>query len=350
MSRKGYKDFGVDIDKGNKAVSSIKDIAAGTNNEHVLAGIGGFGALFTLGGNYENPVCVVSTDGVGTKLKVAHMAGCYDTVGQDLVAMCVNDILVQGAKPLVFLDYLAMDSLEEDMLEALMEGIAEGCKKAGCSLIGGETAEMPGFYREGLFDMAGFTVGVVEGSQLIDGSQIAEGDVLLGLGSNGVHSNGYSMVRKVLLAEEGGAYHLDTIPPGFSHTLKDELLKPTRIYVEPVLDMREAFTLHGMAHITGGGLLDNIGRVLPDSLGVSISQGQLAKFQMPIFDLIQSTGDISTDEMRRTFNMGVGFVVILPESQGAQAREYLKDKGEKAEIIGRVNEPLAGEGKVTFVD
>ncbi|OWZ84740.1 phosphoribosylformylglycinamidine cyclo-ligase [Natranaerobius trueperi] len=337
-----YKSAGVDIEKGNKIAQNIQNIATdtieNTDNAEILSGVGGFGALFQLKANYQDPVFVTSTDGVGTKLKLAKKAGIFDTIGIDLVAMCVNDILVQGAKPLVFLDYLAMDSLNEQTIQKVLSGITKGCSQARCSLVGGETAEMPGFYQNDLFDLAGFTVGVVEKKDMVDGSDIKSGDLILGISSSGIHSNGYSLVRKTLLKEEGGKFCLDDTPDELENSLEEELLKPTKIYVDLVHSILEQSNVTGMAHITGGGLYDNISRVLSNNCAVRVSRQKVRSLTKPIFDLIQKSGKITEKEMFQTFNMGVGFVLILPREEAHEAKKMLDDKGEQAEIIGEVIE------------
>lgn len=321
-----YRDAGVDIDAGNALVDRIKPLVAATRRPEVLAGLGGFGGLFHLGSRYRDPVLVSGTDGVGTKLLLARQLGRHDTIGIDLVAMCVNDILVCGAEPLFFLDYFACGRLEVDAAAEVVSGIAEGCRQAGCALIGGETAEMPGMYAEGEYDLAGFAVGAVERDGLIDGQHIDDGCVLVGLPSSGPHSNGYSLIRRVIEhgdANLGDAFH--------GSTLGDALLAPTRIYVEAVQRLLGKIDLRGMAHITGGGLTENIIRVVPDGYGIEIDANSWAP--PPVFDWLAETGGIETAEMRRTFNMGLGFVLICPHDDAARIGELL---GEPAPVIGRV--------------
>ncbi|RFF31232.1 phosphoribosylformylglycinamidine cyclo-ligase [Wenzhouxiangella sediminis] len=321
-----YRDAGVDIDAGNALVDRIKPLVAATSRPEVLGGLGGFGGLFHLGEKYRDPVLVSGTDGVGTKLLLARQLGRHDTIGIDLVAMCVNDILVCGAEPLFFLDYFACGKLDVDAASDVVSGIAEGCKQAGCALIGGETAEMPGMYGEGEYDLAGFAVGAVERERIIDGSAIDTDCVVLGLASSGPHSNGYSLIRKVI---ELGAEPLDT--PFADVTLGDALLAPTRIYVDAVRKLLGNRDIRGMAHITGGGLTENIVRVLPDEFGLEIDT---RAWRVPgVFEWLQKTGGISDAEMRRTFNMGIGFALIVPANDAEGVTELL---GEPAPVIGHV--------------
>jgi len=335
-----YKRAGVDIDAANKSVKMIKKWVDRTRRPEVLDGIGSFGGLFALNAQkYKEPVLVSGTDGVGTKLKIAQLGGVYDTVGIDLVAMCVNDILTHGAEPLFFLDYLALGKLQPVMVEDLVKGVSEGCLQAGCALVGGETAEMPGFYDEDEFDMAGFTVGVVERSRLINGSAIKEGDVLVGLKSSGLHSNGYSLVRKVLLEEAG--MKLDDQVEELGQTLGEALLTPTRIYVQPILSLLNEVEIRGMAHITGGGIAENLQRILPAGLGAEID---LASLETPaIFGLIARLGQVSQEEMLRTFNMGVGFILVIAADMVSELLIHLRMEGETPVVIGKIN---SGEAKV----
>jgi phosphoribosylformylglycinamidine cyclo-ligase len=328
-----YKDAGVDIDAGNSFVKMIKPLVKATRRPEVLADIGGFGGLFALNtSKYKNPVLVSGTDGVGTKLKVAFMADRHDTVGIDLVAMCVNDIIVQGAEPLFFLDYLATGKLEPAKGAAIVKGIAEGCLQAGCALIGGETAEMPGFYTAEEYDLAGFTVGVVERDQIIDGSSITVGDTLIGLASSGLHSNGFSLARKVLFDRMGLGIH--DIIPETGRTVADELLVPTRIYVKSILNLLRDFTIHGIAHITGGGLPENVPRILPKGCMARI---RTATWEMPaIFRVLQQGGNIADAELYRTFNCGIGMVLAVPTIEAAEVLLRLKALGETAMIIGDI--------------
>jgi len=337
-----YKKAGVDIAAGNEAVERMKKHVKKTFRPEVLTELGGFGALFGLNKDkYEEPVLVSGTDGVGTKLKIAFAMDKHDTIGIDAVAMCVNDVVVQGAEPLFFLDYLACDKVDPEKIEAIVKGIADGCLQAGCALIGGETAEMPGMYSQGEYDIAGFTVGIVDKKNIIDGSRIRPGDVVLGLASSGVHSNGFSLVRRLLLEEKG--YRLDQHIDALGGRLGDVLLAPTKIYVKPVLAALEQVELKGLAHITGGGFLENIPRVLPEGVNVVIDEGSWPV--LPIFELMQREGHISKDDMYRTFNMGIGMVVIVSEEQADAAVRVFEANGEKAYRLGRVT---PGERAVAF--
>lgn len=337
-----YKNAGVDIAAGNEAVERMKKHVKRTYRPEVMTDLGGFGALFGLNKDkYEEPVLVSGTDGVGTKLKIAFAADRHDTIGIDAVAMCVNDIVVQGAEPLFFLDYLACDKVVPEKIEAIVAGIAEGCHQAGCALIGGETAEMPGMYSAGEYDIAGFTVGVADKAKLVTGANIAAGDTVIGLASSGVHSNGFSLVRKLLLEQEG--YGLNDVLPELGAPLADVLLAPTKIYVKPLLALLEQLPVKGMAHITGGGFIENIPRVLPDNVDVEINYGSWPI--LPIFGLMQDKGNVSNRDMFTTFNMGIGLVLVVSVADGERALELLKASGEEAYIIGKVTE---GERKVTF--
>ncbi|MHA0858040.1 phosphoribosylformylglycinamidine cyclo-ligase [Paenibacillus sp. CMAA1364] len=337
-----YKSAGVDIAAGNEAVERMKKHVKRTLRPEVMTDLGGFGALFGMNKDkYDEPVLVSGTDGVGTKLKIAFAMDKHDTIGIDAVAMCVNDIVVQGAEPLFFLDYLACDKVLPQKIEAIVAGIAEGCVQAGCALIGGETAEMPGMYSEGEYDIAGFTVGVVDKKKIINGSTIAPGDAVIGLASSGVHSNGFSLVRKLLLEQEGYDLHDEISELGGK--LGDVLLTPTQIYVKSLLDLIEKLNVKGMAHITGGGFIENIPRMLPDGVNVDISYGSWPI--LPIFELMQKKGDISNRDMFTTFNMGIGLVLIVKEEDAVEALNILKSNGENAYVIGRVNK---GESIVTF--
>lgn len=332
-----YARAGVDIDAGNEAVERIKRHVAATARPGVLGGIGGFAGLFQLEwGRFRDPVLVSGCDGVGTKLKVAFALGRHDTVGIDAVAMCVNDILVQGAEPLFFLDYLAVGRLEPAQVEQVVAGVAAGCRAAGCALLGGETAEMPGFYPLGEYDLAGFAVGVAEKAALVDGSAIRPGDVVLGLASAGLHSNGFSLARRVLL-EEAGLSLRDRLP-ALGCTLGEELLRPTRIYVRPVRELMRQVKVKGMAHITGGGLLENIPRVLPPGTRVRLAAGSWPV--PPIFQLLRTKGNVPEPEMLRTFNVGIGYVLIVAREDKEEALGVLTAAGEKAMVIGAV---IAGE-------
>lgn len=330
-----YKDAGVDIQAGNEAVERIKPAVASTFRPEVLGGLGGFGGLFSLDiKKYKEPVLVSGTDGVGTKLRLAFQMDKHDTIGQDAVAMCVNDILVQGAEPLFFLDYLAVGKLSPDRVASIVEGVAEGCRQAGCALIGGETAEMPGFYDQDEYDIAGFAVGVVDRGRLIDGSGIREGDILLGLESSGFHSNGFSLIRKVFKD-----HPLDREVPELGSTLGQALLIPTRIYVKQILAVLDKITVPGMVHITGGGLTENIPRILPEGLGVEI---EIGSWQVPpVFELLQKTGQVASSEMFRTFNMGIGFILIVHPEDEQLTLDILKQHSEKPVQIGRV---VSGQG------
>lgn len=330
-----YKDAGVDIEAGNRAVEKIKPAVVRTWRPGVLGGIGGFGGLFKIDRQkYPDPVLVAGTDGVGTKLRLAFDLGVHNTIGQDAVAMCVNDVLVQGAEPLFFLDYLAVGKLIPDRVAEIVEGVAEGCRQAGCALIGGETAEMPGFYAEQEYDIAGFCVGVVNQDQLIDGSEIKAGDILIGLKSSGLHSNGFSLVRKIF---EGCP--LSEVWPELGEPLGKVLLTPTRIYVRQVLAVLEKIRVPGMVHVTGGGLTENIPRILPPGLGVEI---RTSSWEPPaIFKLLQTRGQVEREEMFRTFNMGIGFIIIAHPQEEKDIFQILKTMGEEPLIIGTV---VPGQG------
>jgi phosphoribosylformylglycinamidine cyclo-ligase len=325
-----YRDAGVDIDAGEELVERIKPRVARTMRPEVLAGIGGFGAMIEIPeGRWKRPVLVAGTDGVGTKLRLAIDTGLHDGVGQDLVAMCANDVVVQGAEPLFFLDYYATGKLSVDVAERVIAGIAEGCVKAGCALVGGETAEMPGMYAADDYDLAGFCVGVVERERIIDGARVRAGDAVIGLASSGPHSNGFSLIRR-LLAETGA----DATTRIGSARLVDLLMEPTRIYVKPLLRLAAAVDVHGLAHITGGGLTDNVPRVLPDGLGARLDA--TAWQRDPVWDWIRTSGRISDTEMHRTFNCGIGMVVVLAPSEADAALELLRAAGEQASVIGEV--------------
>lgn len=341
-----YKDAGVDIDAGNTFVQKIKPFVKATRRPEVLADIGGFGGLFALNtGKYTNPVLVSGTDGVGTKLKVAFMADRHDTVGIDLVAMCVNDIIVQGAEPLFFLDYLATGKLEPDQGADIVRGIAEGCRQAGCALIGGETAEMPGFYTADEYDLAGFTVGVVDRDKIIDGSSIAVGDTLIGLASSGLHSNGYSLARKVLFDRMG--LGINDMIPETGRTVADELLVPTRIYVKSILNLLRDFSIHGIAHITGGGLPENVPRILPKGC---LARIRTTAWEMPaIFRILQKGGNIADAELYRTFNCGIGMVLAVPTDDSADILQRLAALGETATVIGQVASCAPGSECVELI-
>lgn len=338
-----YKNAGVDIAAGNEAVERMKKHVKRTFRPEVMTDLGGFGALFGLNKDkYEEPVLVSGTDGVGTKLKIAFAMDKHDTIGIDAVAMCVNDIVVQGAEPLFFLDYLACDKVVPEKIEAIVSGIAEGCHESGCALIGGETAEMPGMYAEGEYDIAGFTVGVVDKRKIVNGSTIAAGDTVIGLASSGVHSNGFSLVRKLLL-EQAGYSLQDRLPELGDAVLGEVLLTPTKLYVKPVLSLLEQVQVKGMAHITGGGFIENIPRVLPEGVNVEVDYGSWPI--LPIFSLLQEKGGVSNRDMFTTFNMGIGLVIVVAEQDASAAQEALRAAGETPYVIGRVTE---GERIVTF--
>ncbi|WP_334074971.1 phosphoribosylformylglycinamidine cyclo-ligase [Paenibacillus sp. A14] len=338
-----YKNAGVDIAAGNEAVERMKKHVKRTFRPEVMTDLGGFGALFGLNKDkYEEPVLVSGTDGVGTKLKIAFAMDKHDTIGIDAVAMCVNDIVVQGAEPLFFLDYLACDKVVPEKIEAIVSGIAEGCHESGCALIGGETAEMPGMYAEGEYDIAGFTVGVVDKRKIVNGSTIAAGDTVIGLASSGVHSNGFSLVRKLLL-EQAGYSLQDRLPELGDAALGEVLLTPTKLYVKPVLSLLEQVQVKGMAHITGGGFIENIPRVLPEGVNVEIDYGSWPV--LPIFSLLQEQGGVSNRDMFTTFNMGIGLVIVVAEQDAAAAQDALRAAGETPYVIGRVTE---GGRIVTF--
>ena len=338
-----YKQAGVDIAAGNEAVERMKKHVARTFRPEVLAGLGGFGGLFGLDtSKYEEPVLVSGTDGVGTKLKLAFAMDKHDTIGIDAVAMCVNDIVVTGAEPLFFLDYLACGKLVPEKIEAIVSGVAEGCRQAGCALIGGETAEMPGMYADGEYDIAGFAVGVVDRAKITDGRLIRPGDAVIGLASSGVHSNGFSLVRRLLLERKGYAL-TDRLPELGGRTLGETLLEPTKIYVRPILKLLESVQVKGMAHITGGGFIENIPRALPESVNADIRPG--AWPVPPIFALLQREGAISDRDMYTTFNMGIGMVLIVAAEQADAAVAALNASGERAYAIGQITE---GRRIVTF--
>ena len=326
-----YKKAGVDIDAGNEFVRRIRPLVRSTFRPEVLTDIGGFGGLFRFDPKrYRDPVLVSGTDGVGTKLRIAFLTGRHDTVGVDLVAMCVNDVAVCGAEPLFFLDYLAVGKLAVGKAEAIIAGIVEGCRQAGCALIGGETAEMPGFYADEEYDLGGFAVGVVERDRIIDGSRVRPGDALIGLASTGLHSNGYSLARRVLLDE--AKLSLGERAPGLGETLGEVLLRPTRIYVKTIRALVASGDIRAIAHITGGGLTENIPRVLPEGCGALITRG--AWTPPAIFGLIQSRGGVADDEMARVFNLGIGLVLVVPAEQAEKVMQSAKDQGDQAFRIG----------------
>ncbi|AMG29970.1 phosphoribosylformylglycinamidine cyclo-ligase [Grimontia hollisae] len=334
-----YKDAGVDIDAGNALVDRIKGVVKRTRRPEVMGGIGGFGALCELPSKYKQPVLVSGTDGVGTKLRLAMDLKKHDTIGIDLVAMCVNDLIVQGAEPLFFLDYYATGKLDVDTAANVVTGIGEGCLQAGCALIGGETAEMPGMYHGEDYDVAGFCVGVVEKEDIIDGSKVSQGDAIIAVASSGPHSNGYSLIRKII--EVSGA-DVNTELEG--KTLADHLLEPTRIYVKPVLKMLESCEVHAISHITGGGFWENIPRVLPDGTKAVIDGNS---WEWPaIFNWLQENGNVTEHEMYRTFNCGVGLVIALPAEQAQKAIDILNQEGENAWLLGSIEKAVTGEAQV----
>ena len=328
-----YSEAGVDIDKGNAFIEEIKDIVASTHQRGVLGGIGGFSSHIAIDTTkYKKPVIVNSTDGVGTKLAVAHLCNKHDTIGIDLVAMCVNDLVVGGATPLCFLDYFAVGKLELSIAKDVITGIAEGCRQAQCSLVGGETAEMPGLYKNQDYDLAGFVTGIVDRDAIIDGSDIRAGDKIIGLTSSGLHSNGYSLVRKICFADNDldVNQHIDEL----GCKLGEELLKPTKIYVQSVLNVRKNYQLNGMVHNTGGSFIDNIPRILPKGYKAVLDT---AKWSVPpIFPFLQKLGNIPEDEMYRTFNMGIGLLVIVDEAKANDIRHHFEAVGEEACIIGEI--------------
>jgi len=341
-----YADSGVDIDKANKLVNRIKDIAKSTPRTGVMGDIGGFGGLYSLNlSNVANPVLVSSTDGVGTKLKIAFMMDKHDTIGIDLVAMCVNDIIVQGAKPLFFLDYLAMGVLDNGVAENIILGIANGCNQAGCALIGGETAEMPGLYQKGEYDLSGFCVGLVNNDKIIDGSYIRNGHKLIGLASSGVHSNGFSLVRKIFF--DKCKYTVDTKLNELDITLGEELLKPTIIYVPTILSLIRDLPIHGLVHITGGGIEENIIRVIPKVCKAIVQRD--AWEIPPVFKLLQKEGSVSDSEMYRTFNNGIGMVLVVPDASAQEVMDRLGAMDKKAYFIGEVESRENNEAQTQWV-
>jgi phosphoribosylformylglycinamidine cyclo-ligase len=324
-----YKDAGVDIDAGNRLVERIKQVAKRTRRPEVLAGLGGFGALFELPKGYQEPVLVSGTDGVGTKLRLAMQLQQHDTIGIDLVAMCVNDLIVGGAEPLFFLDYYATGKLDVDTAAAVVSGIGEGCLQSGCALVGGETAEMPGMYEGEDYDLAGFCVGIVEKSRILDGSAVAVGDVILGLASSGPHSNGYSLIRKILEVTQADVHQAlgDT-------TLAQALMAPTRIYVKPLLKLLKTYPVHALAHITGGGLLENIPRVMPNNTKAVLNS---SRWELPaVFAWLQQQGRITDEEMHRTFNCGIGMVLVVPQAVADAVTEFLQAEGETVFNLGQI--------------
>ena len=338
-----YKDAGVDIEAGRSFVNQIRQDVESTKRPEVLGALGGFGGYFQMPAGYQQPVLVSGTDGVGTKLKIAQEINRHDTVGIDLVAMCVNDILTSGAEPLFFLDYLATGKLNSEQLAEVVAGIAQGCRLSGCALLGGETAEMPGFYQLGEYDLAGFCVGVVEKSKILDGSQVQIGDVAIGLASAGVHSNGFSLVRKII--ETGGHSWSDTPKVLNGNSLGAELITPTQIYVKTILEfLATGAEVHSMAHITGGGLPENLPRCLNQGQSIEI---ELDSWSIPpIFNWLESAGKVAQEAMFNTFNMGIGFVVIVPPDQAQSALDWFKSQNITASSIGQV---ISGDGALSFV-
>lgn len=343
MPKITYKDAGVNIRTGNEFVKAISPIVKSTFIPGVLTDIGGFAGLFSINKKkYREPVLVSGTDGIGTKLRIAFEMDKHDTIGIDLVAMCVNDVAVTGAEPLFFLDYLATGRLVPEKSVDVIKGISEGCRQAGCALIGGETAEMPGFYKDGEYDLAGFAVGIVEKDEIIDGRKIRPGDMIVGFSSSGLHSNGYSLARKVLFDIAG--FKIRDRVKGLNRSIGEEILEPTRIYVRSILSLRSKFKIKGIAHITGGGFIDNIPRILPDGCQAMI---KCDSWKVPfIFDLIGKKGEIDPDEMYTDFNMGIGLVIIIAEEDGSALVREAGKLGEEAQIIGNIVE---GNQKVVLV-
>lgn len=330
---KSYEASGVNLEAGYEVVSRIKKHVASTARKGCMGGIGAFGGMFDLGSlGYRHPILVSGTDGVGTKLKIAFELDRHDTIGIDAVAMCVNDVLAQGAEPLLFLDYVAVGHNRPEVVEAIVAGVAEGCRQAGCALVGGETAEMPGMYAPEDYDIAGFTVGAVEKDNLIDGSKVAEGDVLVGLPSTGVHSNGFSLVRKIV--KDAGLDLNKKYEETGEQTLGEMLLTPTKIYVKPVLELMKKVDVHGVAHITGGGFDENIPRILGEGLGVEIKEGSWKI--LPVFDLLRRYGDLPRREMFNIFNMGIGMVIAVSDADAPAALASLQESGLKPSVIGKV--------------
>jgi len=342
-----YKDAGVDIDTANEFVERIKASIKTTARKEVVSGIGGFGGLFRLNTvDLKKPVLVSSTDGVGTKLRIAQMMDKHDTIGIDLVAMSVNDVVVQGAEPLFFLDYLATGKIELEKSVSIVEGITEGCRQAGCTLLGGETAEMPGFYKPGEYDLAGFCVGVVESEKLITGSTISVNDRIIGIASSGLHSNGYSLARKVLLEKGKLSVHDKVI--GLEKSVGLEMLEPTRIYVKPLLNLFKNFNIKGLVHITGGGFYDNIPRIIPQACRAVINKGSWNI--LPVFNVIQEIGNVAEKEMFRVFNMGIGMMIIVAEKESRDVLERLEVLGEKAYQIGFIEKKEDKQEQVVITE
>ena len=337
---KAYEQAGVNIEAGYEAVKRMKSHVDRTARKGIMGAFGGFGGMFDLSSlDYKEPVLISGTDGVGTKLKLAFMTDTHDTIGIDCVAMCVNDIVAQGAEPLFFLDYLAVGKAQPEKIEQIVKGVADGCVQAGAALVGGETAEMPGLYEEDEYDVAGFAVGVAEKSRLVTGERIQTGDVLVGLASSGIHSNGYSLVRKIVFTDQG--YEIDSYVAGYEHLgrIGNALLKPTKIYAKQVRAIHEELDVHGMAHVTGGGFYENLPRMMPAGLGVEIKLGSWPV--LPVFSMLKENGSLTDRDLYNVFNMGIGFVIALPEEQAKQAIRLAVENGENAYVIGRVVE---GEG------
>ena len=341
-----YRSAGVDIDRANRFIDLIKPMIKTTSRKEVMGSVGGFGGLFHLDvARYKDPILVSSTDGVGTKLKIAQMLDKHDTIGIDLVAMSVNDVAVQGAEPLFFLDYLAAGRVHLEKSIAIVEGIVKGCQEAGCALLGGETAEMPGFYPDDEYDLAGFCVGVVDAERMIDGSTIRVGDKIVGIASSGLHSNGFSLARKALFEKAG--LHVEDRVEGLDQALGLELLKPTKIYVKPLLNLFKNFTVKGLVHITGGGFFDNIPRIVPSPCRAVIARGS---WDIPrIFSVIQEAGNVEDHEMMRVFNMGVGMMIVVPEKEVSEVIERLQKLGEHASLIGTIEKRESGQPPVIVV-
>lgn len=337
MSENAYKSAGVDVEAGYESVRLIKDDVKRTSIEGVLGGIGGFGGLFEISKDYKNPVLVSGTDGVGTKLKVAFLMDKHDTIGQDCVAMCVNDVACSGAKPIFFLDYLAVGKNVPEKIAEIVKGVADGCVKAGCALVGGETAEMPGFYPINEYDLAGFSVGIVEKDKITDGKNAKPGDVLVGIGSSGIHSNGYSLVRKLFkLNEDGAEERLKEYSAELGTTVGEALLTPTKIYVKPLLKLIDEVGINTVSHITGGGFIENVPRMLPDGVKAVIEKGTWDI--LPIFNMLQKLGNVSEHDMYNTFNMGIGMIVAVDADRADAAVKCLESAGEKAYIIGKLEQ------------
>lgn len=341
MATDAYKSAGVDVEAGYESVKLIKDDVKRTTIEGVLGGIGGFGGLFEISKDYKNPVLVSGTDGVGTKLRIAFLMDKHDTIGQDCVAMCVNDVACSGAKPIFFLDYLAVGKNYPEKIAQIVKGVADGCVQAGCALVGGETAEMPGFYPIDEYDLAGFSVGIVEKDKITDGARAKAGDKLIGIASSGVHSNGYSLVRKLFdLNGEKAKENLNEYSEKLGSTVGEALLTPTRIYVKPLLKLIDEVGINTVSHITGGGFVENVPRMLPDGLKAVIHKGTWEI--LPIFDVLQEKGNIPEDDMYNTFNMGIGMMVAVDADKAEAAVKCLTEAGEKATIIGELVEGEKG--------